>query len=1390
MAFDITSPLHLAFTFQNSILCFTNHQYIVMVSWGILSSLFLNKKNSQNFDFQHFVPFFLTFILGLFSVRATAQSLYTAQQQRQIQQMRVAMENNTQVMQAQLLDWAKQQNISIRQVFDDGSVMLLSGLTQTGHPLYEITHTNSGSALTTRTNALYQGGGLGLNLNGSSSFLRGRLGVWDGGAVLATHAELTGRVEQRDGVQTVDGHATHVSGTMIASGVNPRMRGMAHGASLLAYDFNNDNAEMANAAADLLISNHSYGTLTGWRFNSARPGTNNNLKWEWYGDSTINEQSDFKFGLYNDKAREWDRIAYNAPYYLIVSSAGNNRGSNGPPAGTPYFLGSSNRTSTTPRATQNGYELIATQGNAKNNLTVGAISVLNNGYNLITDPRISSFSSWGPTDDGRIKPDIVGVGVGVISSTSTNNNAYTTLSGTSMSTPNVSGSLLLLQELHRNLRNDFMRSATLKGLILHTADDAGNVGPDYQYGWGLLNMRQAAAVMQNTDQSHQMLERTLMPNETFTLRVVASGKGPLTATICWTDPEAPAPTATAANFNNRTPKLINDLDLRITDGATESLPWVLNPEQPAALATRGDNIRDNVEQVFIANAIPGQTYTITVKHKGALTNNQQPYALFVSGIGGKAYCESRATSETGLKITRVTLGNITQNANNGCQTYSNFMQQVAHVSAGRSIPMEVGVGTCTDAAPAIVKAYIDWNLDGDFEDTNELVATSGVLSGNVTFRPTFSVPNGLRVGQYTRLRIVCVESNDPNAVNACGTYLRGETQEYLVKFVNPSQDVALTALVSPENSSFCSGQPTNVTIRVRNNGLQPQTNVPIEVEVRDSQGQRIGLMRQTLSQTLPAFNEVTTSLTADFLSQLQAGQNYQFICRTRLTSDQDTLNDVLIQTRTVAAAAVVRNATATYCDSDPASLISRAEGVAYWYDTPSSPSPLAIGNFASSERQPNNTFYVALNEFRGAVGPTTKAAFTGGSYSGTFGPQPLIKTEVPLVLESARLYTASAGKITFTVQGLDDSFVATTTIDTRTTRNANAPNQGVPAGQATDDPNDVGEVYPLNLTIPRPGDYKISIEYDETATIFRSNAGVTGFPFRIPNVITLRGALFAQNNRVDTITNAYYYLYDLKVKALGCPSPRVAITAQTATKATPTVSFDGLNSICEGGELVLKAPTDAGVYQWFLNNQPIRNASAATYNATMPGTYAVSTSVNNCLPTRSMPIMLATRRAEKPTVTVNGIILESNVVANNQWFLNGLPISGATNRTLTALQTGNYAVRANANGCGELLSDDVRVVITSLEEEPTWRGVGARVYPNPTQDRLICEFQNDNASNAVTATLIDNSGRILKEQKMEKVGKFFRAEFNLQNLENGTFFAVVQEESAETRTVLKIVKKL
>lgn len=281
----------------------------------------------------------------------------------------------------------------------EGKVFTLHGVDDFGMPLYKITENNSISAATINTNRLYTGGSLGLNLSGSTMPVN-KVAIWDGGAVLVSHTEFeTNRVEVKDGVSGSSTHATHVAGTIMATGKNPNAKGMAFELpKLLSFDFNNDNSEMSNYAASLLLSNHSYGVIAGWYENtSAIPN-----RWEFRGQAGATE--DYKFGYYDSDAKEWDRICYNAPFYLPVKSAGNYRNDNGPPIGTTYyrFNATGSLINAGPRpagiSSNDGYDILGTYSVAKNVMTVAAVNPLPYGTVTPSDITISSFSAWGPTD--------------------------------------------------------------------------------------------------------------------------------------------------------------------------------------------------------------------------------------------------------------------------------------------------------------------------------------------------------------------------------------------------------------------------------------------------------------------------------------------------------------------------------------------------------------------------------------------------------------------------------------------------------------------------------------------------------------------------------------------------------------------------------------------------------------------------------------------------------------------------------------------------------------------------------------------------------------------------------------------------------------------------------
>ena len=242
----------------------------------------------------------------------------------------------------------------------------------------------------------------------------------------------------------------------------------------------------------------------------------------------------------------------------------------------------------------------------------------------------------GPVDDGRIKPDLVGKGVAVTSSVATGDAGYGTWQGTSMSSPNVAGTLALMQQHYQNTHmNAPMLSATLKGLSIHTANEAGtSIGPDYSFGWGLLNAEAAAELITVDSYGKNVInEQVLNGGATYTRNIYSDGINPLKVTICWTDPAGTPvnPPTDPELLNNRTPMLVNDLDLKITDGGTTYYPWKLDPDNPSNSATNNSkNNVDNVEQVFIQSPITG-TYTIQVNHDGTLTNGSQAFSIIVSG---------------------------------------------------------------------------------------------------------------------------------------------------------------------------------------------------------------------------------------------------------------------------------------------------------------------------------------------------------------------------------------------------------------------------------------------------------------------------------------------------------------------------------------------------------------------------------------------------------------------------------------------------------------------------------------------------------------------------------------------------------------------------------------
>jgi subtilisin family serine protease len=529
-----------------------------------------------------------------------------------------------------------------------------------------LTSFNVNAADTTNADQLRAGEALGLNLTGAGR----TVGLWDEGLVRNSHEAFINGGPSRVTVHepgTTSSHSTHVAGTIGGDNTisNSAARGMASSVLIRSRTFNGDVGELTSDAALIQFSNHSYGLNRGW--SSQAVSTSVGSRQIWYGDRSVSATEDNKFGQYGSEARSFDTVLANNPHLLSVWSVGNDRGNtftgigspteyvaffSTPPApgtfisnegGGNYVVSTSQYSA--PGGDGNGgtgYDSIGNYGQlAKNVLLVGAVNAYTDDPHVGSAITVASFSSYGPTDDGRLAPHVMADGVAVLSANSTADNAYNTRTGTSMSAPNVTGTAALL---HEHFDNQPGKSgplaATQKAYLVHTATDittpgSGTVGPDYSSGYGLVNGAAAAQLITEAfttplaTRSQHIFETTHVNNAEQLLNYVTLG-GSVKATIAWTDPAGDA----MSGLDNPASVLINDLDLWITQGATTYYPWNLDPANPADAAFRTSlNHRDNLEQVFIDNLIAGLPITIHIGQTGSLFNSlNQNFSLVLSGV--------------------------------------------------------------------------------------------------------------------------------------------------------------------------------------------------------------------------------------------------------------------------------------------------------------------------------------------------------------------------------------------------------------------------------------------------------------------------------------------------------------------------------------------------------------------------------------------------------------------------------------------------------------------------------------------------------------------------------------------------------------------------------------
>lgn len=392
--------------------------------------------------------------------------------------------------------------------------------------------------------------------------------------LIGPHIDYKGRNDQSEcnGCSTndADDHGDHVAGTIMGAGnIDPKTRGMAFGADLLVYGSSNNNfydVPTLYSNNDMVITSKSYSA-----------GCN---------------------GGYDGLTRDLDEQVRLMPSLIHVFSAGN--------SGTTdcgYGAGS------------NWGNITGGHKSGKNVIAVG---------NLNNQDGLNSSSSRGPATDGRIKPDVCGVGTSVYSTIP--NYTYGTKTGTSMSCPGVAGSIAQLYHAYKDLNGGVHpNSGLIKAAVLNTAKDLGNPGPDFKHGWGRINVGKAYDLIALNNYQNGTISQGGNNNHTINVPV---GTTELKLMLYWTDYEG---------STNASVALVNDLNMIVTDpGFVTYDPWVLNSTANATTldddAIRAVDNLNNMEQVTISNPIPG-TYSIDISGFAVPEGPQDYYIVYQNGKG-------------------------------------------------------------------------------------------------------------------------------------------------------------------------------------------------------------------------------------------------------------------------------------------------------------------------------------------------------------------------------------------------------------------------------------------------------------------------------------------------------------------------------------------------------------------------------------------------------------------------------------------------------------------------------------------------------------------------------------------------------------------------------------
>ena len=673
--------------------------------------------------------------------------------------------------------------------------------------------------------------------------------------IVGPHIDFQGRIDNSLASGTNQSHGDGVSGIMSGAGnLDPSNRGMAAGSLLYVTNYQPNFLD----SATLTLINSGTAVITNSSYSDGCNG----------GYTTITQTV--------------DNQVYTIPNLQHTFSAGNSNGSN-------CGYGAGNQWGNITGGHKQGKNVIATA-------------------NVYFDGSLVTSSSRGPAHDGRIKPDITANGQNQISTNE--NNTYQSFGGTSGASPGIAGvSAQLYQAYAEKNGGTLPPSALIKATLLNTANDAGNVGPDFKFGWGIVNGLRAAKLIEDNRFLSSTVAQGASNNHSIN---VPSGTKQVRFMVYWSD----KPASPGAN-----PALVNDLDLVVTDPSSAThLPWVLDhTPDPAKLnlpATRGPDHLNNVEQVLIDNPAAGN-YNINIAGFNVPMGPQEYFVVYeiisdnitVTYPNGE---ESFVPNETesihwdAVPVNTTSSFVLEYSTNNGSSwnpiatvsnTTTNYGWQVPNTVTGQA-KIRVSNGSFQDVSDAAFSiAPLVSNVQLTQVCPSQATFSWPVVSGAESYDLYILGSKYMEVAGTSNTNSITVSianSNDPMwyAAVAKNTTLNWKGRRSIAVYYGGGLlNCSLTNDVAIENNNdpsdfnmVCNPGPAIVSALVRNTGINSQSNFPVSYQL-DSQPKVTETFTGTIASGQQAVFNFATPLA------ISSPGNYTLTVSVNLTGDENPNND-------------------------------------------------------------------------------------------------------------------------------------------------------------------------------------------------------------------------------------------------------------------------------------------------------------------------------------------------------------------------------------------------------------------------------------------------------------------------------------------------------------------